>query len=229
MPQSKTLVLSPEFIERFWSHVAIGSPDECWPWQGPIGTHGYGLMGSRQMLAHRISWLIAHGPIPSGMKVCHTCDNRPCCNPGHYFLGTDADNAMDKARKLRIPTAKLNPEAVREMRRRYAEGGVSTRQLAAEYGVSRRAIVFALKGQFWKHVEGGEIVQMPEVRIGVSGYRGVSRRSDGRWRVRLHVNGKELGFGGYETPEEAAYAYDKAARELLGDRARLNFPEEKAA
>ena len=89
--------------------------------------------------------------------------------------------------------------------------------------------MFALKGRFWAHVEGGEIEHLPNVRIGVSGYRGVSRRSDGRWRVRLHVDGKEIALGGFDTPEEAAHAYDRAACELLGDRARLNFPEEDAA
>lgn len=165
MPQSKSSpVLSPKRIERFWSLVSVEGPDDCWLWQGAVGNHGYGLMGGYGMLAHRISWQIAHGPIPEGMRVCHTCDNRPCCNPAHFFLGTDADNAMDKARKLRIPIAKLTPEIVREMRRRYAEGGISTRKLAAEYGVDRRAVVFALKGQTWTHVEGGEMAQLGDQR-----------------------------------------------------------------
>lgn len=160
MPQSKpSHIYSQEIIERFWSHVTIGQPDECWPWQQSTGSHGYGQTwdGKNVLLAHRVSWELTNGPIPDGLRICHTCDNRLCCNPAHFFLGTDADNAMDKARKLRIPIAKLNPESVREMRRRYAEGGVSTRQLAAEYGVDRRAIVWALKGKTWKHVQGGEI------------------------------------------------------------------------
>lgn len=164
MPHSKpSLVLSPEFIERFWSHVAVGEPGECWLWQQSSGSHGYGQTwdGQSVLLAHRVAWEIVHGPIPPGMHVLHRCDIRRCVNVyDHLFLGTNQDNIMDKARKLRIPIAKLNPDIVREMRRRYAEGGVSTRQLAAEYGVDRRAIVFALKGQTWKHVKGGEIEKL---------------------------------------------------------------------
>lgn len=229
MPQSKTpSVFSPEIIERFWSRVVLGGPDECWPWQGAAGNHGYGL-GPQGTLAHRLSWELAYGPIPDKMRVCHTCDNRLCCNPAHYFLGTDADNAMDKARKGRIPIAKLNPEIVRDMRSRYAEGDVSTRQLASEYGVDRRAIVFALKGQTWTHVKGGEFASLPEVRAGKSGYRGVSVRRDGKWRSRIHINNREINLGAFATAEEAARAYDAAARELLGECAWQNFPKEAAA
>lgn len=233
MPHSKTpSVYSPEFIERFWSKVAVGERGECWLWQQSTAKHGYGQTwdGQNVLLAHRVAWEIVHGPIPPGMSVLHHCDVRPCVNAyDHLFLGTDADNAMDKARKLRIPIAKLNPENVREMRRRYAEGGVSTRQLAAEYGVDRRAIVFALKGRFWAHVEGGELKELAGPRIGKSGYRGVSQRWDGVWRARVRINNREISFGAFATPEEAARAYDVGVRELLGDRARLNFPEEKAA
>jgi hypothetical protein len=51
--------------------------------------------------AHRVAWTLANGPIPAGMHVLHTCDNPPCCNPGHLWLGTQADNMADMARKGR--------------------------------------------------------------------------------------------------------------------------------
>lgn len=67
---------------------------------------GYGkcwrrIDGVLYYLAHRWAWADRFGSIPDGMRVCHTCDNPPCCNPAHLFLGTDADNAQDRASKGR--------------------------------------------------------------------------------------------------------------------------------
>lgn len=232
MPQSKTPpVYPPEVVARFWSHVAIGHEDECWLW-GDSSRSDYGSFwnGVRNARANRVAWEIVHGPIPPGMHVLHQCDVPRCVNAyRHLFLGTNAENCRDKAQKLRVPIAKLDPDIVRDMRRRYAEGNVSTDQLARELGVDKRAISFALKGQTWAHVEGGEVEEMIGPRIGRSGYRGVSHHDSGLWRARMFIGGKQTLVGYFATPEEAAYAYDKAARELLGDRARLNFPEEEAA
>lgn len=141
----------------FWSKVAIADQNDCWLWQQSVGSHGYGQTwdGEHVLLAHRVAWELTHGPIPEGLFVCHRCDVRRCVNArAHLFLGTAADNRMDAARKGRA-WAKLDVEKVREMRRRYVAGGVSTRQLAREYDVDRRAIVFALRGQTWSHVDDG--------------------------------------------------------------------------
>ncbi len=92
-------------ISEFWTWVGIGDPDECWEWtrMRRQGTHPYGLLyvNNRQRRAHRIAWELANGPIPDGIEVCHRCDNPPCCNPAHLFLGTQRDNMDDCVAKGR--------------------------------------------------------------------------------------------------------------------------------
>lgn len=78
-------------------------PDECWPWTGAVTGKGYGKisLAYRHRNAHRVAFELWHGPIPDGLLVCHRCDNRPCCNPAHLFVGTAKDNAEDMMAKGR--------------------------------------------------------------------------------------------------------------------------------
>jgi hypothetical protein len=78
-------------------------PAGCWIWKGV--TTGYGTF--RGQAAHRVAWQIEHGLIPDGMMVLHRCDNPPCVNPKHLFLGTARDNAQDARSKGRV--AKQEP------------------------------------------------------------------------------------------------------------------------
>lgn len=80
----------------------MAKPD-CREWPGRKGRNGYGLLTLRggTLYAHRVVWELVNGPIPEGMEVCHTCDNPPCCNPAHLFLGTHQDNMLDMAQKGR--------------------------------------------------------------------------------------------------------------------------------
>lgn len=146
---------------RFWRFVV--KTDGCWVWRGAT-TRGYGFIGvgriegkHRSRYAHRVSWELANGHVPDGLHVLHRCDNRPCVNPGHLFLGTNADNIADRMAKGRSligvinPAAKLNDEAVRIIRRRSAEGATST-ELAAEFGISRRAVRAVMARRTWVHV-----------------------------------------------------------------------------
>jgi len=131
---------------------------------------GYGRVwvSLETVYAHRVAWALAHGPVPAGLYVCHHCDNPPCVNPAHLFIGTASDNARDMAAKgrarndprrgTRHALAKLTEADVREIRRRYAPsysrktGPNTGPALAREYGVSRSLIHRIVRGESWPHV-----------------------------------------------------------------------------
>jgi hypothetical protein len=149
---------------RFWPKVAIGAEDECWEWQAYRNPKGYGIIRPSRsttfLVASRVSWELTHGPIPEGLCVCHSCDNPPCCNPAHLFLGTKADNAHDMYAKGRRPTvygeatanAKLTEDLVREVKRRYSGKRGEVIALAREYGIHPGTLLDVLRGRTWSHV-----------------------------------------------------------------------------
>jgi hypothetical protein len=150
--------------ERLWRRVTKG--EGCWEWSGSTIGAGYGMLRrdrDSSVLAHRLSWELAHGPIPEGMKVCHSCDNPPCVNPEHLFLGTQADNMADMAAKKRHksltrpdlnprgernPGAKLTAAQAGEIRAKRAEG-IPQRKLARDYGVSEATVSLIVNGKRW--------------------------------------------------------------------------------
>lgn len=133
--------------------------DRCHEWTGTINRAGYGQFstGSQRYTAHRAAYQLAHGEIPSGQVVRHTCDNRKCVNPRHLVIGSHAQNvqdAVDRQRNIRgerVPSHKLSADDVREIRRRYRTGSLKA-HLARDFGVWQKTIANIVEGRSWKHL-----------------------------------------------------------------------------
>lgn len=133
----------------------------CRAWTAGRDDNGYGRFYSphtKERLAHRAAYEDAHGPIPAGLDVCHTCDNPPCILNAHLFLGTHADNMADRDAKGRVArgetsgTSKLNEAEVRSIRR-LVQKGLTRTEIAAQVGVSRAAVSMIASGKRWRHVD----------------------------------------------------------------------------
>ena len=137
--------------ERFWSKVDTSG--SCWLWQGAKQRDGYGSFGApATRRAHRIAYELAHGPIPVGLFVCHTCDNPGCVNPAHLFLGTHQDNMADQRAKgrgrlgLRNGRGKLSDAQIADIRARFTMGERAS-DLAEVFGVTTRHIQKVVTGK----------------------------------------------------------------------------------
>jgi HNH endonuclease len=150
---------------RFWSKVdGSGGPEACWPWTGAQNRGGYGAAwhAGRVRTASRMAWELTNRPIPEGAHVLHRCDNPPCCNPAHLYLGDDAANHADMVGRRRSNAGERNPQArltweiAREIRARHAAGEAGYRRLARAYRVDLKTIARVVRGDGWREESKGE-------------------------------------------------------------------------
>lgn len=149
--------------ERFWSKVDRRGDDECWPWLAARGHAGHGnfWLNGTYTSAHRVAWALTFGPIPDELWALHRCDNPPCCNPAHLFLGDAAANNRDCRMKGRARNGSRPPRGSASPRARLTENdvisirsaaasGVAQKALAVQYGVSAAHVSQIVLGQAWR-------------------------------------------------------------------------------
>lgn len=151
-------------IVRFAKYVGEADENGCWPWTGAIASTGYGVLNvdGKIVGAHRLAvYFMTGDPIPKGMQVMHTCDNRKCVNHNHLKIGTARDNMKDMIAKGRDrhdgfigeahPGAKLSESDVKEILRLLSTG-MSQREAAERFNVSKSTVKKIRAGESWAHV-----------------------------------------------------------------------------
>lgn len=148
---------STPLAERLQKGLGTATANGCLEWTGLRPEGRYGTISSgppehKMLRTHRVAYEIAYGPIPDGLHVLHKCDNPPCCNPEHLFLGSHDDNMKDMAAKKRSPHgeahphAKLTAEQVEEIKNRVNAGELH-REVAADLGVDKTTVTRIVNGQ----------------------------------------------------------------------------------
>lgn len=151
--------------EQLYRHIDRDDPRGCWNWTARRNAGGYGeiTVNRKKTTAHRISYVLHHGPIPEGegfhgYVVRHKCDNPSCVNPDHLELGTQYQNMQDRKERGREVTplgskhgmAKLGDYDVRAIRE--LAGHYSQKSLAAMFNISVSAISMIVNRKIWKHI-----------------------------------------------------------------------------
>lgn len=155
-PGKFTKEISMSDQQKFWDRVSRNG--DCWEWQGCKDDHGYGrvMIGGVRKRAHRYALIFATGQDPADLHALHSCDNPPCCNPGHLRWGTPKENMADRKQRRRgfIPTgakhgtAKLTDADARRIK----FGGESPKALMSEFGVAKSVIYHIRQGRSWTHI-----------------------------------------------------------------------------
>jgi len=154
------LIKTTNPIKRFWSKVDKRGDDECWNWLGYKDKDGYGTFNptSKKLIkAHRFAYTLTYGEIKSGQCICHKCDNPPCCNPEHLFIGTFTDNDADRDKKGRQAYGERSGRTnfttndiihIRKLR----NNGMSEADIAQLFGASQTGISSIVLRRTWKHI-----------------------------------------------------------------------------
>lgn len=170
-----------------WGRVdKSGGPEACWPWTG-ARHKGYGMIGiaRKKHGTHRVAYALATGD-PGDLHVCHACDNPPCCNPAHLFLGTHQDNMRDLVAKGRA----LKSE---ETKRRISEA-LTGHSVSAETREKLRI------------TSTGKKLSAEAVEKAASVHRGVTRSPEIRARMSEAAKRRVARLGGVIVPRASSAA-----------------------
>lgn len=151
------IALDDKHAAAFWSRVLVREKDECWPWSGKPGTHGYGQfkVDGTPLLTHRVSLFLTAGRPPvDDMWALHSCHKQICCNPRHLRWGYPLDNSTDMVGACRSCQGErhwksvLTPADILSIR----VDKRSNAELERVYKISRASIRMIKNGTSWKHI-----------------------------------------------------------------------------
>lgn len=152
----RSITLTEKEIRNFWKKVNKKGENECWTWSGFRNKKGYGQfkVGPAPRMAHRVSWVLHFGEIPEDLLVCHKCDNPPCVNPSHLFLGTEKDNQEDMSRKERSPRGEKQGSSVLKENdvikiKSLLNNGLGPSEIAKMMNLNRRTVSSIKLGESW--------------------------------------------------------------------------------
>ena len=159
--------------QKFWKYVVKSNDiNKCWGWNASL-CFGYGQVNQyengkyKKYFAHRLSWEIHNGTIPSGLCILHKCDNPICCNPNHLFLGTKRDNIIDCYSKKRRPinnwcqgeknpSSKLNEKNIIDIRQ-LLNKGLKQLEIALSFNISQSTVSSIKRNKLWSCIDGNTI------------------------------------------------------------------------
>lgn len=142
-----------DWAAYFKARSTEDSATGCINWALSRSRLGYGVTRAKHpagTLAHRVAFSELIKPIPEGLSVLHTCDNRACVNPKHLVLGTHADNMQDMALKQR-GTSQFTPEQIHVIRQSFP--AKTQAALGKLYGVTQSTISLIISRKRYGHVD----------------------------------------------------------------------------
>ncbi len=142
--------------ERFLKKIKIDPDTGCWNWTGSKNpVYGYGIccIDYKQYRVHRVAYELYVGKIDDNMEICHSCNNKLCCNPKHLRNDTHSSNMIDRLYAGNQTNQKLSIDQVISIKKElndYKHGMLSN--LAKKYKVSLHTIFDIKKGRTWSHI-----------------------------------------------------------------------------
>lgn len=152
--------------EKILSKIKKDEKTGCWEWQDKTEPNGYArvFMAPYRWPVHRAACWIFKGPFPQEAFICHTCDNRKCCNPDHLYVGSHKSNMEDMKKRGRyrgVPPPPCKGEDCKwaKITERQA---IMILELYALYptvagiakvtGIHRKTISDIVNGNSWRHI-----------------------------------------------------------------------------